>query len=72
MSPTPVSSKELSSAEETARRAAIDSGRKTSSARGRLPSRLMKPFSSSTLSWWATEEVLVRPTAWPISRMLGG
>ena len=54
------------------RRAAITSGRNTSSARGRLGSRLRNPFSSRTLSWWATLEELVSPTASPISRMLGG
>ena len=54
------------------RRAAITSGRKTSSARGRFGSRRRKPFSSSVLSWWATLLELVSPTASPISRMLGG
>ena len=68
----PVSSCEDSSAEPTARRAAITSGRNTSRARGRLGSRRTYPFSSRTLSWWATLEELVSPTASPISRMLGG
>ena len=68
----PVSSYDDSSAAPSERRAAITSGRKTSRARGRLGSRLRKPFSSSTLSWWATLEELVSPTASPISRMLGG
>ncbi|MEY9485808.1 hypothetical protein RKD26_001602 [Streptomyces calvus] len=27
---------------------------------------------SSAISWCATEEVLERPTAWPISRIEGG
>ncbi len=67
-----VSSYDDSSVPEIDRRAAITSGRKTSSARGRLGSRRRKPFSSSVLSWWATLEELVRPTALPISRMLGG
>ena len=39
---------------------------------GEAGSFLRKPFSSSTRSWWATLDVLVRPTALPISRMLGG
>ena len=68
----PVSSYDDSSAAPIERRAAITSGRNTSRARGRLGSRLRKPFSSSTRSWWATLEELVRPTASPISRMLGG
>ena len=41
-------------------------------ARGRLGSRLRKPCSSSTFSWWDTLEELVSPTISPISRMLGG
>ena len=47
-------------------------GSETVRARGRLGSRLMKPFSSSVRSWWATEDELVSPTFSPISRMLGG
>ena len=68
----PVGSKSASSAVAIARRAAISSGMNTSRARGRLGSRLMNPFCSSTRSWWATLEELVRPTSSPISRMLGG
>jgi hypothetical protein len=67
-----VTSKLESSALEIARRAAISSGRNTSRARGRLGSRLMKPFCSSTRSWCATLDELARPTESPISRMLGG
>ena len=45
---------------------------RTSYARGRCGSRRRKPLRSSAISWCATEEVLDRPTAWPISRIDGG
>ncbi len=51
-SPSPVASYDESSVvPQIARRAAISSGRNTSSARGRLGSRLMNPFASSSRSW---------------------
>ena len=43
----------------------------SSSARPLLSSRRMKPFSSKISSWYLTEAVDVRPTAAPISRMVG-
>ena len=45
---------------------------RTSYARGRCGSRRRKPLRSSAISWCATEDVLDRPTAWPISRIDGG
>jgi hypothetical protein len=54
--------------------ASSDFGRsiRISIARGRLGSRLRYPLSSSWLSWWVTLDSEERPTASPISRMLGG
>ena len=45
---------------------------RTSYARGRCGSRRRKPLRSSAISWCATEDVLDRPTACPISRIDGG
>jgi hypothetical protein len=47
-------------------------GPKTSTARGRLGSRRRNPFFCNVASWWWTLLLLVRPTASPISRTLGG
>ena len=47
-------------------------GMTTSIARGLRGSRRRKPLRSSTWSWWETEDGEVRPTASPISRIVGG
>src|ERR1700761_2291681 len=50
----------------------VSSAERTSPARGRFGSRRRYPFFASVRNWWPTDEVDVRPTASPISRMLGG
>ena len=51
---------------------ATSPGMRTSTARGRAGSRRRKPFFCSIASWCETLLVLVRPTASPISRTVGG